>query len=155
MSSILFVYGEGGHASQVKILAPMIKKTKYDFISMSDDNCKYNWSDCHYITGEARSKYSRYDVLFNLGPLKILKTLIEIKRNHRVKCIVSTGPGISIIASLFFKVFGVKVIHVETRARFTTYSLTGRVMYIMADRFYVQNKSLLKLYPKAIYAGTL
>ncbi|EFD8919357.1 polysaccharide biosynthesis protein, partial [Escherichia coli] len=36
-----------------------------------------------------------------------------------------------------------------------TYSLSGRIMYRLSNKFYIQNKSLLKLYPKAIYSGRL
>ena len=42
-----------------------------------------------------------------------------------------------------------------TWSRFETQSYAGKVMYRIADRFYIQNKSLLKFYPKAIYSGLL
>ncbi|HAO9336376.1 TPA: polysaccharide biosynthesis protein, partial [Escherichia coli] len=50
---------------------------------------------------------------------------------------------------------GTKVIYIETWSRFTTYSLSGRIMYRLSNKFYIQNKSLLELYPKAIYSGRL
>ncbi|MCM8011711.1 UDP-N-acetylglucosamine transferase subunit ALG14, partial [Enterobacter hormaechei] len=32
---------------------------------------------------------------------------------------------------------------------------SGRIMYHLASKFYVQNESLLQLYPKAIFSGRL
>ncbi|MDD2698435.1 MAG: hypothetical protein PHF17_06500 [Arcobacteraceae bacterium] len=71
-----------------------------------------------------------------------------LHKKYDVKAVVSTGPG---IVSLFFKIFGKKIVFVETWSRFETKSMTGKI----ADKFYIQNKSLQKHYPKAIYGGLL
>jgi UDP-N-acetylglucosamine:LPS N-acetylglucosamine transferase len=81
---------------------------------------------------------------------------MKINQKHSVKAVISTGPGISILTALFFKLFTkAKVIHVETWSRFYSKSLTGRILYRLSDFFFVQNEELLKLYPKAIYRGRL
>ena len=49
--------------------------------------------------------------------------------------------------------FGSKIIYIETFANSETKSLTGRLVYPIADLFIVQWESMLKLYPKAIYGG--
>ena len=46
-----------------------------------------------------------------------------------------------------------KVIYIESFARITTPSLTGKILYHFADLFIVQWKELLKVYPKAKYFG--
>lgn len=155
--SILFVYGEGGHKAQANRLAPEIIKIleSFDVVSLSDDTQSPHWSDFHYVTGEVRGKYSHLSLITNIGPFKVIRSLIKIKYKHKIEAVISTGPGVGLFAGLFFKVFGFKVIHVETWSRFTTYSMTGKFMYLVADKFYVQHKSMLKLYPKAIYSGVL
>lgn len=154
---VLFSYGTGGHTAQMNnlllILKPLLKD--YKLISISDNKIKPVWSDEHFITGEVRKKFNLTLGLFNLGPLKILRTLKCIKNKYQIKAVISTGPGISILSALYFKFRGAKIIHIETWSRFTTYSLTGRIMYRIADKFYIQHKSLIKLYPKAIYSGLL
>lgn len=156
-NSILFCYGEGGHAAQMNRLAPKLVEDleSYNIVSLSDINKKPTWSNVHYTTGELRGKYSNLALLTNLGPLYILKSLVRINWAHRVKVVITTGPGIGILSSLFFKLKGVKIIHIETWSRFTSKSFTGRVMYKIADKFYVQNKELKHLYPKAVYSGKL
>ncbi len=74
---------------------------------------------------------------------------------YNIKIIITTGPGMAIPAALVAKLLRVEIIHIETWSRFSTYSLSGRIMYHLADKFYVQNESLLKLYPEAIYSGRL
>ncbi|HAS0848176.1 TPA: polysaccharide biosynthesis protein, partial [Enterobacter hormaechei subsp. xiangfangensis] len=113
------------------------------------------WADEHFITQEFRNKYAWVNVLKNLGPLNIfLKTFLIIRRTN-CRAIVTTGPGIAISAAIAAKLLNVKIIHIETWSRFTTRSFSGRIMYHLASKFYVQNESLLQLYPKAIFSGRL
>lgn len=155
--SILFCYGKGGHSTQMKRLAPnILKEIKcFDIITFSDEKSTPSWSTFHYHTNEFRSKYARFSLLPSIGLFSIISDLIKIIRKHNIKVCISTGPGLAIPTAIIIKLFGGKVIHIETWSRFHSKSLTGRVLYYLADVFYVQNKCLLKLYPNAIYAGLL
>ena len=51
------------------------------------------------------------------------------------------------------KLFRSKVIFIETFANRNTKTLSGRLVYPIADTFIVQWEEMLKLYPKAIYGG--
>ncbi|EHN71538.1 PssD/Cps14F family polysaccharide biosynthesis glycosyltransferase [Aliivibrio fischeri] len=155
--SVLFCFGVGGHNAQANRLASLLLNdlSEFDFISISDLENKPKWSDRHYVCGEFREKDSHFQILKNLGPIKILKEIVRIKKENDVKCIISTGPGVSILTALYFKLYGVKVIHIETWSRFKTKSLTGKFMYYLSDRFYIQNESLKDIYPNAIYSGLL
>lgn len=155
--SILFCFGEGGHTAQMnrlilKLIEPL---SDFDLVSISDVKDKPKWSAQHIVTGEVRGKHKHTDVLFNKGPFEIIRSVYRAIKLNNFQAMISTGPGIAIIAALLFKIYGIKIIHIETWSRFTTRSLTGRVMYLLADRFYVQHKSLLNIYPKAIYSGVL
>jgi UDP-N-acetylglucosamine:LPS N-acetylglucosamine transferase len=57
--------------------------------------------------------------------------------------------------SLVGKALGAKVIHVESASRVRRLSLTGRILYPVADLFFVQWEGLRERYPRAIYAGRL
>ncbi len=74
---------------------------------------------------------------------------------ERPKFIINTGGGISIACSLFGKMLGAKLIFIESGARVTTTSKTGRLLYKYSDLFIVQWEPLLKFYPKAVYGGAL
>jgi beta-1,4-N-acetylglucosaminyltransferase len=80
---------------------------------------------------------------------------MKLYSKYEIQAIVSTGPGIAIPISLYFKIKGVKIIFIETWSRFETQSLTGKWMYKIADNFYFQNQSLKKIYPNAVWSGLL
>jgi UDP-N-acetylglucosamine:LPS N-acetylglucosamine transferase len=74
---------------------------------------------------------------------------------ERPKAIISTGGGMSIATALLGKLLGVKLIYVESGARVTSPSRTGKLLYKYADLFIVQWEPMLKHFPKAVYGGML
>lgn len=93
-----------------------------------------------------------------LGPM-ILNSVISlfILLKEHVDVIITTGAEIFVPLCYLSKLlFGAKIIFIETFARITSPSFTGRVVYPIADVFLVQWKSLLKYYgKKAKYIGTV
>ena len=53
------------------------------------------------------------------------------------------------------KLFKAKIIYIETLAKIDSLSITGKNVYKIADKFYVQWKSLADKYEKAEYIGRL
>lgn len=73
----------------------------------------------------------------------------------RPRVIITTGAGIAIPVSVIGKLFGSKLIVVDTVAAVSDLSRTGRFLYKYADLFIVQWPELCQKYPKAIYGGTV
>lgn len=73
----------------------------------------------------------------------------------RPKVIVTTGAGIAVPMCLIAKLFRRKIIFIESAARVTTYSKTGKLLYKYADTFIVQWEPLQKLLPNAINGGVM
>lgn len=69
--------------------------------------------------------------------------------------IINTGGGMTIATSLLGKLFGAKLIYIESAARVHNPSRTGRLLYRHSDLFLVQWEPLLKELPKARYGGPL
>ena len=59
----------------------------------------------------------------------------------------------SVPMCLLCKLFGKKLVYIESYAKVRTPTLTGKLLYPLADRFYVQWRELLEFYPKAVYVG--
>ena len=53
------------------------------------------------------------------------------------------------------KIFGSKIIYIETFANRNTKTATGKIIYKFADLFIVQWKEMLELYPKAKLGGSI
>ena len=161
--AILFIYGEGGHRAKMQRLFNYIDEelepeSDVKYISIYENGDILDSINDGYEMPIVRDKYSKVRTIINIfiKPYEIISTLLKIKREYDVRMILSTGPGISILPTVFFKLFdNTKVIHFETDSRFMTKSLSGQILYRLVDKFYVPNKSLLKLYKKSEFSGQL
>ena len=79
----------------------------------------------------------------------------RILRKERPTILLSTGAGPIVPFALVGKLLGIRSIFIEIGTQIHTPSLTGRLMYHLADRFFYQWPSLEKYFPKGVYGGTL
>ena len=82
-----------------------------------------------------------------------LSLIILIKKRPQI--IFSTGAGIALATCILGRMMGAKIIYLESGARITTPSKTGKLMYRWSHVFIVQWKQMLKHYPNAKYVGPL
>lgn len=102
----------------------------------------------------------KHDYLINPhgDPLKYLQNIWQsfwLVLRHRPELVISTGAGMVVPTCVIAKLLGAKLVFIETAARVTTPSRTGKFLYRFADEFYVQWEPLLKVYPKAKFGGVL
>ena len=76
-----------------------------------------------------------------------------IMLKERPDVVITTGVLAVIPLCLLAKLFGRKLIYIESFAKVTSPTETGKLMYKFADRFYVQWESMLEIYPDAVYLG--
>lgn len=89
---------------------------------------------------------------------KQLVNLVEawrILRKERPAVILSTGAGPAVPFALVGKLLGMRIIFVETLTRVRAPSLTGRIMYRLADDFFYQWESLARFFPRGKCLGTV
>lgn len=93
------------------------------------------------------------------NPVEFAKNLFRvfrIFRKERPDLVVSTGAEIAIPVVLIAKLFRVETVYIECGAQVVHPSVTGRVIYWLADSFFVQWPELLKVYgPRALFQGSL
>lgn len=93
------------------------------------------------------------------NPVELVKNLARVYglfRRERPDLVVSTGAEIALPVVLVAKLRRVPTIYIECGAQVTVPSLTGKLLYPLVDRFYVQWPELLAAYgPRARYAGSL
>jgi UDP-N-acetylglucosamine:LPS N-acetylglucosamine transferase len=96
--------------------------------------------------------HSERDWKFLLNLWQALKILWR----ERPGVILSTGAGpavaLALIGKLFFRT---KVVFIETITRVHAPSLSGRIMYRLADEFFYQWEDLSRWFPKGHYLGRL
>jgi len=92
-----------------------------------------------------------------LGTLYGIVEWTRIFLRFRPQVIFSTGAEIAIVPFWLGRIlFGARCVFLETAARQDSPSMTGRIVYPVCHRMFVQSKTLLRHYgPKARFAGTL
>lgn len=153
---VLFISSTGGHLEELMQLKSMFDKYDYYIVTektksnLSLKN-KYSKRVSYLIYGSYTtfSKKVLYPFKLLLNCFKSLFIYIKV----RPKYIVSTGAHTAGPMCLIGKIFGSKIIFIETFANSKTKSKTGSIVYKFADLFIVQWKEMLELYPNAIYGG--
>ena len=156
---ILMVYGKGGHAAQMTRFiqgAPEELKNK-QFIALTDVKIKDDSFIDQFYCVEARDKFSyiKNAVVFVLYFFWALIQMIHILFKYRVVTMISTGPGVAVVPAIICRLLGIKVIYFESWSRIFTPSLAGKIMYRIANLFFIQHESLQKFYPKSYFFGRL
>lgn len=91
-----------------------------------------------------------------LFPFEILVNAFKslyIFIKERPDVVITTGVLAMIPICLLVKLFRGKLIYIESFAKVTSPTVTGKLMYKFADQFYVQWPQMKEIYPKAIYLG--
>ena len=145
---VLFISSTGGHLEELTQLKSMFDKYDYYIVTEKTKSnlslkTKYPKRVSYLIYGS----YTTFKLLLNC--FKSLFIYIKV----RPKYIVSTGAHTAGPMCLIGKIFGSKIIFIETFANSKTKSKTGSIVYKFADLFIVQWKEMLELYPNAVYGG--
>ncbi len=85
--------------------------------------------------------------------IKNLPQVFKIVWQERPDMVVSTGASLAIGFAFMAKLIGAKFIYVESISRSKDISLSGKVVYYLADEFYVQNPGLCKKYSRVRFEG--
>ena len=153
MKKVLFISSTGGHLSEMMQLKPMFKKYNYHIITEYTDStknlCKTYEGKVDYLVYGTKDHLFSYIFKFSFNILKSFYLYFKI----RPKYIVSTGTHTALPMCYIGKLFGSKIIFIETFANSKTKTLSGKLVYPIADLFIVQWESMLKLYPKALLGG--
>lgn len=78
---------------------------------------------------------------------------LKVYLKEKPDAVICTGVLAMIPICLIAKLMGKKLIYIESFAKVTSPTETGKLLYKFADQFYVQWKTMLEIYPKAIYLG--
>ncbi len=150
---ILFIASTGGHLTELMQLSDMF--SQYDF---------------HIVTEKTKSNMYLKDLFgkrvsyliygtkhsFLIYPFKLLMNCfisLFYYLKYRPNYIITTGVHTAGPMCCIGKIFGSKIIYIETFANMVTKTVTGKLLYPISDLFVVQWESMKKLYPDAVFGG--
>ena len=92
----------------------------------------------------------------NIGNLlRNLLLAVRLIRKLRPRAIVTTGAGVAVPFCYVGRLFGARVVYIESMARVSQPSLTARLVYPVATSFFVQWPELQTKFRRARYEGQL
>lgn len=107
----------------------------------------------HILSGE-RVYYAYYPTQRNMRNfLRNLTLAWRVLRTEKPTVIVSTGAGVGVPFLFLGKVLKITTIWIESLTRINGLSLSGKLVYPIADEFLVQWPELANKYKKAKYEG--
>lgn len=150
---VLFISSTGGHLSELLMLEKMFNKYDFRIVTEKDKSTKFLEKKykkrLDYLIYGTKDHPLSYPFKLLANCFKSLYLYIKIRPDFIVTTGVHTAGPICCLG----KIFGSKIIYIETFANIHSKTVTGRLIYHIADLFIVQWKSMLKLYPKATYGG--
>ena len=155
MKKVLFISSTGGHLNELLQLSSLFEKYDYHIVTEKDKTNAYLEDKYEgrvsYLPYGTRSHFITYIFKYLYLIIKTLFLYIKI----RPQVIVTTGTHTAGPMCYLGKLFGSKIIYIETYANINRKTATGRLIYPIADLFIVQWEEMLKIYPKAVYGGQI
>lgn len=146
---VLLVCSPGGHVLQLHALAGAWSNRRRAWVTLDKP--------------DARSLLAGEDVVFAYGPTN--RNVLNLVRNlwlaarviHRCRpaAIVTTGAALAVPFGWIGRLYGARVVYVETVTRFESVSLACRLVRPVASRIYVQWEDLVPLVRGARFAGAV
>lgn len=148
-SRICLVASAGGHASQLLKLDESWKgKDAFSITTSSALRQKLSEYGRTYVVGECNREH----------PLRVIRVFLACLRivfRERPDVVISTGAAVGCITCFLSKLFGAKVVWIDSITNVERLSLSGRMVRHIADLFLVQWPELAEKYDNVEYAGTL
>jgi beta-1,4-N-acetylglucosaminyltransferase len=137
----------GGHLTEVMQLKEAFERYDHFFVTYDNPDSKE--------LSKKRKVYLVTDPMRNM--VKLVKNFFQvvgILLKEKPDVVITTGAGIAIPLCYVAKAMGKRIVYIESFCRVDKKSVTGRILYPIADVFLIQWKELLGKYgDKAKYIG--
>lgn len=146
---LCFAASSGGHFEQISMLKPLMDKYQSCVVTEETEYKAVIKNQKMYYMHQVNRKEKLMPLWMVVNSFKSLRLMIVEKPD----VVITTGVLAMIPLCLLAKVFGKKLVYIESFAKVSSPTETGKLMYKYADQFYVQWESMKQFYPNAIYLG--
>jgi len=139
----------GGHMVQARRLASVYEKHDYFYFTFSG------------AVARELAKTARVRAIPNIvrhNPFSWVAGLIlsaYMAVMERPDVVITTGAGVVVFFCIFARMFGAKLVFIESMAKIDKPTLTARFLYPFSNLFIVQWPGLLRFFPDAKFLGRL
>ncbi|HSK49749.1 MAG TPA: PssD/Cps14F family polysaccharide biosynthesis glycosyltransferase, partial [Solirubrobacterales bacterium] len=139
----------GGHLQQMLALRPAWEEADRSWVTLAGPDVSYLLREERVVLGRGPTNRSLLNLARNLG------LAWRLLRRERPEAILSTGAALAVPFFLVGKLLRIRLVYVESVTRTSSLSLTGRLVYRLADRFFVQWPELAEQLRRAEFAGAV
>lgn len=149
VSKIAFVASSGGHLEEISQLKKIA--TEYDNFLVTEQNGfeVRNFGNRQYFVPQM----NRREKLFLPKFVRLFVMAYRILKKERPDLVITTGALIAYPFCIIAKLMRGKVVYIESFARVTEPSLSGKLLYKHADLFIVQWEDMKETFPEAVLGG--
>ncbi len=146
---LCFAASSGGHLEELMMLRPLMGRydsfivTERTLYEASEEGIRF-----YYLQQVNRLEKSCFLRLLANAFLSL-----RILSAERPDVVITTGVLAVIPLCLLSRIWGARLVFIESYANVHSPTRTGKFLYRFADRFYVQWPELLEFYPGAVYLG--
>jgi UDP-N-acetylglucosamine:LPS N-acetylglucosamine transferase len=146
---VCIVSSSGGHLYKTYCLQDWWKKYPRFWVVRNDK-----------FTSDILSEENKYYAFFPenrniINSIKNLFLAFKILNIEKPTLVFSMGAGIAPPFFIAARILNIKSVFIETFSYIPKATLSGKIIYFICNHFYVQNKKLLKIYPRAKYIGSI
>ena len=146
---LCFAASSGGHFEQISMLKPLMDEyDSFVITEATEYKASIEGEKMYYLDQVNRKEWS-LPLWMLVNAFKSFLLLVKEKPD----VVITTGVLAMVPLCLMAKAFGKKLVYIESFAKVSSPTETGRFLYKFADRFYVQWRSMKKFYPNAIFLG--
>ncbi len=146
---VLLVASSGGHLHQLVQLRDEWARDEKVWISFDTEDAR------SLLDGE-RHVFAHHPTNRNVpNLLRNLFLAFRLVRTLRPRAVVTTGAGVAVPFCYVGRLFGARIIFIESFSRISEPSLTARLVYPVAHSFFVQWPQLERRFRRARYEGQL
>ena len=146
---VCLVGSSGGHLTHLYMLKSFWEKKERFWVT-------FNKEDARSLLQKEKMYYCYYPTNRSLKAL-IKNTILawKVLRKEKPDLIISSGAAVAVPFFYLGKLFGSKLIYIEVFDRINKPTMTGKMVYPIADSFIVEWEEMKTVYPKAINLGSI
>jgi len=145
----MLICSPGGHLQQMLALAPAWRDLERVWVTLPGADVDAALAGEETVLANGPTNRSLVNLLRNTA------LAWRLLRERRPDAILSTGAGVAVPFFAIGKLLGIRLVYVESVTRTESISLSGRLVYPLADRFLTQWPASAARLRRAEYVGSV
>ena len=151
MKKVLLAASSGGHLDEISNLSKLAEQHEVILLTEKTDCSVNGW----YRRVTYVPQVNRKEIWCLLKLIVNAWLALRLLLKEKPDVVISIGALATIPVCLLAKLMRKRVLYIESFARMDSPSMTGKLLYKLADKTIIQWPELKRFYPDAVYGGSI